>query len=41
MKLVRHVSTTSQLADTLNKQLHYQQYLACVAGILGSKVVTT
>jgi hypothetical protein len=31
MKLVC-VSTTSQLADILTKQLHYQQYLACVAG---------
>ncbi len=40
MKLVR-VSTMSQLADILTKPLHYPQYLACVAGILGSKVVTT
>jgi hypothetical protein len=40
MKLVC-VSTTSQVADILTKPLHYQQYLACVAGILGSKVVTT
>ncbi len=40
MKLVR-VSTTSQLADILTKPLHYPQYLACVAGILGSKVETT
>ena len=40
MKLVR-VSATSQLADILTKPLHYPQYLACVAGILGSKVVTT
>ncbi len=38
--LVR-VSTTSQLAAILTKQLHYPQYLACVADILGSKVVTT
>jgi hypothetical protein len=40
IKLVR-VSTTSQLADIVTKPLHYPQYLACVAGILGSKVVTT
>jgi hypothetical protein len=40
MKLVS-VSTTSQLADILSKPLHYQQYLACVAGTMGSKVVTT
>ncbi len=39
MKLVR-VSTTSQLADILTKPLHSPQNLACVAGILGSKVVT-
>ncbi len=40
MKLVC-ISTTSQLADILTKRLHYQQYLACVAGNLGSKVVAT
>ncbi len=40
MKLVC-VSTMSQLADILTKPLHYPQYLACFAGILGSKVVTT
>jgi hypothetical protein len=40
MKLVR-VSTTSQLADILTKPVHYPQYLACVAGIFGSKLVTT
>jgi hypothetical protein len=40
MKLVS-VSTTSQLADKLTKPLHFQQYLACVAGILYSKEVTT
>ncbi len=44
MKLI-HVSTTSQLADILTKQRHFQQYLACVtvAGILGQnlKVTTT
>ncbi len=41
MKLIR-VSTTSQLAraDILTKLLHFQQYLACVAGILGQKVTT-
>jgi hypothetical protein len=40
MKLIR-VSTTSQLADILTKPLHFPQYLACVAGILGQKVTTT
>jgi hypothetical protein len=40
MKLFR-VSTTSQLADILTKPLHFPQYLACVAGILGQKVTTT
>jgi hypothetical protein len=40
VKLVS-VSTTSQLADMLTKQLHLPQYLACVAGILGNKVVST
>ncbi len=40
MKLAR-VSTASQLADILTKPLHCPQYLACVAGNLGSKAVTT
>ncbi len=41
MKLIR-VSTTSQLADILTKQLHFPQYLSvCFAGILGQKVTTT
>jgi hypothetical protein len=40
MTLVR-VSTTSQLADIFTKPLHFPQYLACVAGILGKKVVST
>ena len=44
MKLIRvSESTTSQLADNLTKPLpvHFPQYLACVAGILGQKVTTT
>jgi hypothetical protein len=40
MKLIR-VSTTSQLADILTKPLHFPQFLACIAGILGQKVTTT
>ena len=40
MKLIR-VSTTSQLADILTKPLHFPQFLACVAGILGQKKTTT
>ncbi len=40
MKLIR-VSTTSRLADILINPLHFPQYLACVAGILGQKVTTT
>ena len=40
MKLI-HVSTVSQLADILTKQLHFPQWQACVAGILNKKVATT
>ena len=40
MKLI-HVSTVSQLADILTKPLHFQQWQACVAGILNKKVATT
>jgi hypothetical protein len=35
------VSTTSQLADILTMPLHFPQYLACAAIILGKKVVST
>jgi hypothetical protein len=40
MKLIS-VLTTSQLADILTKPLHFTQYLARVARILGQKVTTT
>ncbi len=40
MKLIR-VATSQQLADILTKPLHFQQWQARVAGILGKKIVTT
>jgi hypothetical protein len=40
MKLIR-VATSQQLADILTKSLHFPQWQACVAGILGKKIVTT
>jgi hypothetical protein len=40
MTLVR-VPTSSQLADILTKPLHFPQWQACVAGILGKAVTTT
>jgi hypothetical protein len=40
MKLSR-VATSQQLADILTKPLHFPQWQACVAGILGKKIVTT
>jgi hypothetical protein len=40
MKLIR-VTTTFQLAEILTKQLHFQQYLACVIGNLGQKMTIT
>jgi hypothetical protein len=40
MKLIR-VATSQQLADILTKPLHFPQWQACVAGILGKKVITT
>ncbi len=40
MRLVR-VPTSSQLADILTKGLHYQQWQACVEGILSKKVDST
>ncbi len=42
MKRIR-VATSQQLADVLTKPLHFPQWhwQACVAGILGKKIVTT
>jgi hypothetical protein len=40
MRLAR-VPTSSQLADILTKGLHYQQWQACVEGILSKKVHST
>ena len=40
MKLIR-VATANQLADILTKPLHFPQWQACVAGILGKRIVTT
>jgi hypothetical protein len=40
MKLIR-VATSQQLADILTKPLHFPLWQACVAGILGKKVITT
>ena len=34
MKLIK-VSTTSQLADILTKEIHLPQFLACFNGVLG------
>ncbi len=35
------VATSQPLADILTKPLHFPQWQACVAGILGKKIVTT
>jgi hypothetical protein len=40
MKLIS-VAISQQLADTLTKPLHFPQWQACIAGILGRKIVTT
>jgi hypothetical protein len=40
MKLIR-VATSQQLADILTKPLPFPLWQACVAGILGKKVITT
>ena len=40
MKLIR-VAISQQLAGILTKPLHFPQWQACVAGILGKKIVTT
>jgi hypothetical protein len=40
VKLIR-VATSQQLADIFTKLLHLTQWQACVAEILGKKIVTT
>jgi hypothetical protein len=40
MKLIR-IATSQQLADILTKPLPFPLWQACVAGILGKKVITT